>query len=141
MDEPRPSSTAEGLSRPPSTRSAARSSRPSLRGRPTFGHRPPHPTFGHPAFLVAWALLASFTPAIGEELLFRGYVQGGLMRRWKAWPSILVMSVVFSAAHFWPGMLDVGGLAFGIPTRQLARTLPVAPDRRADPLAAPAPPS
>jgi hypothetical protein len=52
-----------------------------------------------------WELLANLTliailPAIGEELVFRGVIQQQLMRRIQnPWMTILLASVIFSAAH------------------------------------------
>jgi membrane protease YdiL (CAAX protease family) len=40
-----------------------------------------------------------------EEILFRGPIQKGLMRRLGAWPAILIASVLFAAAH-----MDIHGM-------------------------------
>ncbi len=47
-------------------------------------------------------LLLSLLPAVCEELLFRGYLLGRLMRRWPARNTILFTAVVFSIAHLHP---------------------------------------
>ena len=48
-----------------------------------------------PGDLLVIALLAG----VGEELLFRGLIQGGLARWWGEWPALGVASVVFGLAH------------------------------------------
>jgi membrane protease YdiL (CAAX protease family) len=40
---------------------------------------------------------------VAEELLFRGYVFGGLARRWGFWPAALLSGAIFSANHLDPG--------------------------------------
>ena len=46
--------------------------------------------------------LPTLVPGLCEELLFRGYVQTRLLRAWKPWKSILITSLLFSAAHLSP---------------------------------------
>jgi len=48
-----------------------------------------------PVDLLVVALFAG----VGEELLFRGLIQGGLARWWGEWPALAVASVVFGLAH------------------------------------------
>jgi|1048.fasta_scaffold02346_5 hypothetical protein len=50
--------------------------------------------------LLANLLLIGVIPAIGEELLFRGILQGQLMRKWSPWVAILISAAVFSFVHF-----------------------------------------
>ena len=44
-------------------------------------------------------VLGSVLPGLSEELLFRGYVQGRLLKRWPHWLAILVSSVFFACFH------------------------------------------
>jgi uncharacterized protein len=46
--------------------------------------------------LVAGAVLIA---PICEEIFFRGYLFGGLLRRWSFWPSMLLSSFLFALAH------------------------------------------
>ena len=48
---------------------------------------------------------------VGEELLFRGALLRGLLRRVPTWPAIFVSGIVFALIHV---VLDLG-TAFGIP--------------------------
>lgn len=48
--------------------------------------------------LVALAL----GPAVGEELVFRGVIGQGLIRRWGVWPGVALASLLFAAAHLFP---------------------------------------
>ena len=52
-------------------------------------------TLSTPALLIAFAV----TPAICEELLFRGYLQRQVERSWGTLASLLVVGVVFGAYH------------------------------------------
>ncbi|MBC8033396.1 MAG: CPBP family intramembrane metalloprotease [Chitinophagaceae bacterium] len=46
-------------------------------------------------------VLMALLPAIGEEILFRGLIQKGLIRVFrKVWPGILVSAFIFSFIHF-----------------------------------------
>lgn len=51
-----------------------------------------------------WLLLvlAALVPALGEELLFRGYLQTRLTERWPAGWAILASALMFSAMHLSP---------------------------------------
>jgi membrane protease YdiL (CAAX protease family) len=67
--------------------------------------------------LVGVALMICLLPPLAEETLFRGYLQGRLLRRWPAAAAIAVSSVFFVAAHFDPvHMLAVTplGIWFGV---------------------------
>jgi hypothetical protein len=44
-------------------------------------------------------LLIALCAGVGEELLFRGLIQGGLARWWGEWPALGAASVVFGLAH------------------------------------------
>ncbi len=46
-------------------------------------------------FLVAAVVIAPFA----EELLFRGYLQNLLARRWGLWPGVALSALLFGAAH------------------------------------------
>jgi uncharacterized protein len=50
--------------------------------------------------LLANLILIAVIPAIGEELLFRGILQGQLQRRMAPWAAIVVASAIFSFIHF-----------------------------------------
>jgi membrane protease YdiL (CAAX protease family) len=51
---------------------------------------------------VPFVQFIALAPAFTEELLFRGYIQGRLLRRWPAWVAILVTSVLFALMHVTP---------------------------------------
>lgn len=72
------------------------------------------PTGGRAALLF---FLVAVMPGVCEELLFRGYVQRRLLRRWHVLPAILLTSVMFAVAHFDPmhmmGVFPIG-IWFGI---------------------------
>ncbi len=57
---------------------------------------------GQSGFLLPLALMIGGMPAICEELLFRGYVQSRLTRRWGAGLGIVVASAVFAVFHLDP---------------------------------------
>ena len=51
--------------------------------------------------LILNLLMIGLLPALGEELIFRGVLQGGLQRYWKnPHLAIWVTAIVFSAVHF-----------------------------------------
>lgn len=52
-----------------------------------------------PVLLVA-ALVIGLSPALGEEVLFRGYIQTRLRQRWPRLVALLVTSVLFGVIHF-----------------------------------------
>jgi sodium transport system permease protein len=56
----------------------------------------------HPILLP---LLIGVLAGVCEEILFRGPIQRGLIRRINAWPAIVIAAVLFAAAH-----LDLHGL-------------------------------
>ena len=41
-------------------------------------------------------------PAVGEELLFRGFLGRGLVARWGTWKGVLLTSLLFGAMHIHP---------------------------------------
>ena len=41
-------------------------------------------------------------PAVGEELVFRGVIGQGLVRRWGLLPGVLLASLLFAATHLFP---------------------------------------
>lgn len=52
--------------------------------------------------VVPWILFIALAPGFGEEILFRGYVQRRLLKRWSPWLSIVVSSAIFALIHFMP---------------------------------------
>lgn len=54
---------------------------------------------GSSGFLVPLALMIGATPAICEEILFRGYIQTRLTRTWNPMLGILVASLLFAVFH------------------------------------------
>ena len=52
-----------------------------------------------PVLLIA-TLVIGLSPALGEELLFRGYIQTRLGQRWPRLVGLLVASVLFGVIHF-----------------------------------------
>ena len=60
------------------------------------------------AVLVVAAV--ALTPALCEEALFRGWLQGALRRRLRAWPTIVIQAVLFALFHMSP--LSIVALAF-----------------------------
>lgn len=50
--------------------------------------------------LLANILLVAIIPALGEEFIFRGILQGQLMRKWSPGIAILVSGAIFSFVHF-----------------------------------------
>ncbi len=57
---------------------------------------------GRNGFLIPLALMIGATPAICEELLFRGYVQTRLIRSFGPLLGVMVASVMFAAFHLDP---------------------------------------
>ncbi|MGC9315875.1 MAG: CPBP family glutamic-type intramembrane protease, partial [bacterium] len=61
-------------------------------------------------------LVIGFLPAICEEILFRGYIMNGLVRRWGAVAGIVVSGVLFGAFHLDPHRMipaTLLGIMFG----------------------------
>ena len=57
-------------------------------------------TMETPLIFIVNLLLIAITPAIGEELLFRGVIQGGLQKKLSnPHVAILIASILFSAFH------------------------------------------
>lgn len=52
--------------------------------------------------LVATLLLVALIPGCVEEVLFRGYLQSRLLRRWSPWTAITVSAAIFAIAHVDP---------------------------------------
>jgi len=74
-----------------------------------------------PADLVLLLLLVGVVPAVCEELLFRGFVQAGLLREFESAPkAILVGALVFAGFHLNPWRMLVL-LAIGVYLGFLAR--------------------
>ena len=44
-------------------------------------------------------LVMAVMPAVGEELMFRGFIFGTLKRRWRVLPAMLVTSAIFGIYH------------------------------------------
>lgn len=69
-------------------------------------------SLGQGGGLLPLALVIGVTPGIFEELLFRGYLQTGLTRRWGAYAGIFAASVLFAVFHLDPvhacGVLLIG---------------------------------
>jgi len=62
--------------------------------------------------LVLWVLALTVLAPLGEELLFRGLMLRGLVRRLRFWPAAAVSSVVFASAHLdaytlWPRAVGI----------------------------------
>jgi membrane protease YdiL (CAAX protease family) len=51
---------------------------------------------------VPFVLFIAIVPGLVEELLFRGYIQRRLLRRWPGWAAVLVASGLFGAMHLDP---------------------------------------
>jgi membrane protease YdiL (CAAX protease family) len=64
-------------------------------------------------FVVVLLLLVGVLPGFVEELLFRGYMQSRLLRRWPPVVAIAASTLVFAAAHMDP-LHVVGVLPLGI---------------------------
>lgn len=54
----------------------------------------------HGPVLIIAALVIGLSPGFGEELLFRGYIQTRLRRRWPRLLALAVTSVLFGIIHF-----------------------------------------
>jgi membrane protease YdiL (CAAX protease family) len=75
----------------------------------------PESTFGHAMRLallnaslpvaLLMAVASGLFPGVGEELLFRGQVQRGLLAHWSPRTSILVTSALFALWHVYPARL------------------------------------
>ena len=61
-----------------------------------------------PVFLLYMIPVALFLVGPGEELLFRGVVQGRLREAFGVWPGILLAAAVFGLAH-WLALIGTGG--------------------------------
>ena len=69
-------------------------------------------THARGGFLLVLLLLIGVLPGVVEELLFRGYLQSRLLRRWHPVAAIFVSTLVFAAAHLDPihvlGVIPLG---------------------------------
>jgi membrane protease YdiL (CAAX protease family) len=63
-------------------------------------------------FGFTYAVLLSVAPAALAEICFRGLMQTGLARLWGAWPAILAVAAVNTAAHRWGPELAGQWLAY-----------------------------
>jgi membrane protease YdiL (CAAX protease family) len=61
-------------------------------------------TWPHALLFVVFVTLV---PPVAEELLFRGYVQRRLLRRWSPWVAIPVTSLLFAVVHLDPHLVVV----------------------------------
>jgi membrane protease YdiL (CAAX protease family) len=52
-----------------------------------------------PIFLALILVTAAVIAPLGEELLFRGFMQNLLVHRWGLWPGITLASIVFGLGH------------------------------------------
>src|SRR2546425_1229615 len=81
-----------------------------------------------PADFVLLLLLVGVVPAVCEELLFRGFVQAGLMREFESAPkAIVVGALVFAGFHLNPwrfSVLLVIGLYLGFLVQRTGSLLP-----------------
>lgn len=68
---------------------------------------------GQPVYLLI--LVAAFMPAIGEELLFRGFVMGTLKNRCRPAVTILITTLIFAAYHMsLIKLFTIGVIGFGL---------------------------
>lgn len=51
------------------------------------------------SIIILFALIAILVAPVAEEIFFRGFVFGGLNRRFGFWPAVLISAVLFSLAH------------------------------------------
>ncbi len=56
-------------------------------------------THGENGFMIPLALMIGLTPALCEELLFRGYMQTRLIKSYGPWAGIFVASALFAMFH------------------------------------------
>lgn len=63
-------------------------------------------------FMFSYAVLLSVAPAALAEVAFRGVMQTGLQRLWGAWPAILVVAAINTAAHRWGPELGAQWVAY-----------------------------
>ena len=51
---------------------------------------------------IPFVLCIALVPGFTEEIMFRGYVQRNLLRRWRPWKAIALSTVLFSVVHLDP---------------------------------------
>jgi membrane protease YdiL (CAAX protease family) len=69
------------------------------------------------AWGIVFVIVIALAPGFFEEMLFRGYVQGRLLKRWRPAWAIGVASLLFALAHVTPHAIALAaplGLWFGI---------------------------
>jgi membrane protease YdiL (CAAX protease family) len=91
---------------------------PGVRDR-TQGIGSPLGTSAVGATLVVFSIVV--LAPLGEELLFRGVMLRGLVRRFPFWPSAVASGIVFGASHadvwlylFWPRLLALAATGVGL---------------------------
>ncbi|MFI8415442.1 CPBP family intramembrane glutamic endopeptidase [Serratia sp. NPDC078593] len=72
-----------------------------------------------PAWILAFVMANVFFVSLAEEALFRGYLQQRLGQWLGAYPALIIVSLLFGAAHFSAGMLMVAfatlaGVIYGL---------------------------
>ncbi len=60
---------------------------------------------GSPAASAAWILLIALVPGFVEELFYRGFLQRGLLLRWKPATAIVTSSLLFALVHGGPATM------------------------------------
>lgn len=79
------------------------------------------------AYGILIMTLGALLPGFIEEMIFRGYVQSRLLKRWPAWLAVVVSSIMFAAYHLDPlyvvAVLPIG-LWLGFLAYRLGGTLP-----------------
>jgi len=71
---------------------------------------------------IGTAVVLALLSGVGEELLFRGWLQGRVFAGWGEWISLLVVSLIFGAVHWpptpalrpWPLFAAAIGMVFGL---------------------------
>jgi len=84
----------------------------ALVGPPSAAHleRLEHFVGGPWASGLVLVVVASLGPALGEELLYRGWVQRRLLGAWSPWASLAATAIVWSGIHF-----ELGQIVMALP--------------------------